>query len=170
SWSSLLALDAARALRGPVRQCALAALARRYRQVCRRGRGLPRLRAAELHRLRIAAKKLRYAAMFFAPLFPGRHAAAMLAALEALQDTLGGIHDCATATRLIEEARTNARGALLREAQALLASRNDAALADHRRQLKAGWKAFRAADRFWEREGTPRAARYKAKAGEPGWT
>jgi CHAD domain-containing protein len=153
-----------------VRQFALAALARRYRQACRRGRGLSRLDAAQLHRLRIAVKKLRYAAMFFSPLFPGRQTAAMLAALEALQDTLGGIHDCATAARMIEEARSHARGTQLREAQALLASWNDTALADHRRQLKAGWKALRDAERFWERENPPRAARGKAKTGEPRWT
>jgi triphosphatase len=170
SWSSLLALDAARALHQPVRQYALAALARRYRQVCRRGRRLARLQAAELHRLRVAVKKLRYAAMFFSPLFRGRQTAAMLAALEALQDTLGGIHDCVTATRLIEEARTHARGTLLREAQALLASWNDAALADHRRQLKTEWKALRAAGRFWERENPARAKRGQTKTGDPRWT
>ncbi len=57
-----------------------------------------------------------------------------------------------------------------REAQALLASWNDTALADHRRQLKAGWKALRDAERFWERQNPPRAARDKAKTGEPQWT
>jgi len=151
SWASLVPLDAARTLRQPVREYAAGALARRYRQVRRRGRGFARLGARELHRLRIAVKKLRYTTHFFAPLFPARRASALLGSLEALQDALGGINDCATAARLFREARAGARGVMLREAQDLLAGWKDTALAEHRRQLKAAWKAFRATERYWKR-------------------
>ncbi|MBT9613432.1 MAG: CHAD domain-containing protein, partial [Burkholderiales bacterium] len=46
------------------------ALERRHRQLLRRGRHFARLPAAARHRLRIAAKKQRYAAEFFAELYP----------------------------------------------------------------------------------------------------
>jgi triphosphatase len=150
SWTSLLPLEAARALRQPVRGYASEALARRYRQVSRRGQGLARLDAAELHRLRIAVKKLRYTATFFAPLFAAREAAAMRGALTALQDALGAINDCVNAQRLLGELRRHARGAQLPEARQLVARANDAARAAERRKLKPAWKALRAARRFWE--------------------
>jgi triphosphatase len=150
SWTSLVPLAQARKLRQPVREYAQGALARRYRQVRRRGRGRARLDAEALHRLRIAVKKLRYTGQFFAPLFAPRRAAPMLAALEALQDALGGMNDCATAARLLGEARAAARGVLVREAEALLARWNDTALAEHRRRLKAAWRKFRAAAPYWE--------------------
>ena len=58
--------------------------------------------AAQLHALRILAKKLRYSAEFFASLY-GRHkVAAYLAALSKMQDTLGQINDVAVAYRLLD--------------------------------------------------------------------
>jgi len=150
SWASLLPLEAARELRQPVRGYASAALARRHRQASRRGHGLAGLDAAELHRLRIAVKKLRYTATFFAPLYPARREAAMRRALAALQDALGQINDCSAAERLLGAAYRRARGALLAEARDLVVRANDAARAEQRRRLKAAWTAFRAARRFWE--------------------
>ncbi len=149
-WLALLPLEQARRLRRPVREYARQTLARRYRQVRKRGRGLTGLDAEALHRLRIAVKKLRYTAQFFAPLYSARRAAAMRRALEALQDALGAINDCATAARLVAEACAGVRAARLREAQALFERANERALAAHRRGLKAAWRAFRAADRYWE--------------------
>jgi len=149
AWSSLLPLERARSLRGPVNAYAATALERRMRRVRKRGRGLAHLGAAELHRLRIAVKKLRYTAMFFAPVFPERRARAMMRALEALQDALGGINDCDTADRLIREAGTSVRGALGKQANERLVNWVDAARADHRRALRAAWKALRACGLFW---------------------
>lgn len=150
SWVSLLPLEPARELRQPVRGYAAAALARRFRQVSRRGHGIASHDAAELHRLRIAVKKLRYTATFFAPLFPARREAAMHEALGALQDALGQINDCAAAERLLDAARRRARGARLLEARQLVAGANDALRAQQRRKLRAEWKALREALRFWE--------------------
>ncbi|MFC1673337.1 CHAD domain-containing protein [Pseudomonadota bacterium] len=47
----------------------------------------------EMHRLRIACKKLRYASEFFYPLFDGMDA--FVANMKGLQDTLGLMHDAA---------------------------------------------------------------------------
>jgi inorganic triphosphatase YgiF len=158
SWASLLPLERARALRGPVASYAVVALERRLRRVRKRGKGLARLNTAELHRLRIAAKKLRYTAMFFAPLFPERRSRGMMRALEALQDALGGTNDCDTADRLIGEAGASAHGELGQQAQELLKNWVEAARNDHRRALRSAWKAFRAAGRFWMSERGSRGA------------
>lgn len=149
-WGSLVTLEEARKLRQPVRRYAERALARRYRQVRRRGRGLARLDAAALHRLRIAVKKLRYAAQFFAPLYSARRAAPMRAALEALQEALGGINDCAQAEALVREARARRSSDLRAQAEALALRWIETARREHRRHLEAAWKAFRAAPRYWE--------------------
>jgi inorganic triphosphatase YgiF len=75
-------------------------LARRRRQLRRRGKTLQQLSAAERHRLRIRAKKLRYATEFFAELFTQRKQAkrckAALSALQDLQGALGALNDIAT--------------------------------------------------------------------------
>jgi CHAD domain-containing protein len=74
-------------------------LTRRFRKIRKRGRMLARLDAAHRHKLRIQAKKVRYASEFFADLFPGKKAAKrrknFLAALERVQDCLGDLNDIA---------------------------------------------------------------------------
>jgi len=57
--------------------------------------------AAALHRVRIAAKKYRYAAEFFQALLPARALKRQLRRLSALQDALGRLNDLATADRLL---------------------------------------------------------------------
>lgn len=85
---------------------ASASLDRLRRQVRKKGRDLRTLDDAELHELRIAAKKLRYATEFFAGLFPpaaerGRQEA-FAQALRGLQDRLGDLQDLAVAPALLE--------------------------------------------------------------------
>ena len=53
--------------------------------------------AAEIHRLRITGKKLRYSLEIFAPVFPATNGHACLEALERLQKTLGDFTDHAAA-------------------------------------------------------------------------
>ena len=54
------------------------------------------------HRVRIRAKRLRYAAEFFASLFQRKAANRYRRGLAALQDALGALNDTATAKRLLE--------------------------------------------------------------------
>ena len=57
--------------------------------------------AAQLHALRILAKKLRYSAEFFSGFRDGKPVRAFLAALGEVQDVLGRINDVAVAQRLL---------------------------------------------------------------------
>ncbi|WP_375464931.1 CHAD domain-containing protein [uncultured Methylobacterium sp.] len=92
---------AARLRDGPARDVAGAVLERLRRRIAKRGRHIDRLDPEARHRVRIAGKKLRYGAEFFAGLYPGKRARrrhkAFGAALSDLQDHLGGLNDLATA-------------------------------------------------------------------------
>ncbi|WP_341678437.1 inorganic triphosphatase [Niveibacterium sp. SC-1] len=58
---------------------------------------------AQLHRLRIRLKRLRYGLDFFAPLWPGKRLASFQKKLTALQDDLGQVNDAVTGNRLLAE-------------------------------------------------------------------
>ena len=85
---------------------AAASLDRLRRKVRKQGRHLRSLDDAELHELRISAKKLRYATEFFAGLFPQAAAQGrqepFTQALRGLQDRLGELQDLAVAPALLE--------------------------------------------------------------------
>ena len=74
-------------------------LTRRFRKIRKQGKKLARLDARSRHKLRIQAKKVRYASEFFSDLFPGKKAsrrrAKFLSALGRLQDCLGDLNDIA---------------------------------------------------------------------------
>ncbi|MFM8681084.1 MAG: CHAD domain-containing protein [Alphaproteobacteria bacterium] len=77
----------------PARDLARQVLKRLHRKLLRDGRGIGHMPVAELHALRLRAKKLRYAAEFFRDLFPGRGARRQVEALAAVQGLLGTIND-----------------------------------------------------------------------------
>ncbi|MFH1602749.1 MAG: CHAD domain-containing protein, partial [Pseudomonadota bacterium] len=84
-------------------------LQRRAAVLEKRGRHLDRLDAAGRHRLRIAAKKLRYAAEFFEALYPKKHVRPYVHSLAQVQQVLGGLNDASTSLRLLSEAFAGAR-------------------------------------------------------------
>jgi CHAD domain-containing protein len=92
----------------PVERFAAETLDRRRRKVRRRGRHLEELDPSARHRVRIEAKKLRYATEFFASLATGRknqrRQQAFSKALEDLQEHLGELNDLATSDKIAREA------------------------------------------------------------------
>jgi inorganic triphosphatase YgiF len=80
-------------------------LAKLRKRIKRKGAGVRDLSVEQRHRLRIRAKRLRYATEFFAATFPGETAAKRrqesLAALKDVQDALGGLNDIATRHALV---------------------------------------------------------------------
>ena len=94
---------AAAILASPARAFAAPVLSRRQRKLLQRGANLASAAPAARHAARLAAKRLRYAAEFFAPLFPQRKAQRYLAALEALQDLLGELNDASVAATLASD-------------------------------------------------------------------
>jgi inorganic triphosphatase YgiF len=87
----------------PATEFAAKVLARRHRKLAKGIERLVAMAPGERHRMRILAKRLRYATEFFAPLFPGRRARAYRKALADLQAVLGRLNDAAVATALAAE-------------------------------------------------------------------
>jgi triphosphatase len=81
----------------PIAISAAEQLSRRSKKIRKRGRLLTKFDPHRRHKLRIQAKKLRYAAQFFETLFSGKKASrlrkAFLSALEEVQDCLGDLND-----------------------------------------------------------------------------
>jgi inorganic triphosphatase YgiF len=96
-----LSADSAR-LFAPARELAGELLTRRHRKVRRLGAQLESLSPAEKHRLRIQVKRLRYAAEFFAGLYPHAKTRRAIRRLARLQDVLGHLNDQATADTLLD--------------------------------------------------------------------
>lgn len=100
-----------------------------------------------LHRLRIRAKKLRYAAEFFRPLFARRDSKRFIAALSQLQDCLGALNDADVGSQLVRDVvgqpgSDPTAAAII----AWFAGRQQSQL-DH---LGDAWKAFDDIRPFWK--------------------
>jgi CHAD domain-containing protein len=132
----------------PATSLAAAVLDKRHRQARKQGRGLRHLDQAALHRLRIRIKKLRYAAEFFAGLWPdgraSRRARRYLASLRELQQALGSWHDIAVAPALI--ARLGPDAGDTAALAAWLATAEQA----RREDVAASWRRFTRRDHFWD--------------------
>jgi CHAD domain-containing protein len=85
----------------PIGVLAQKLLERRQETVRRRGRRFARLTPEKRHKVRIALKKLRYAAEFFRELYDVGRAKPYLARLSHIQDQMGQANDLAVAERLI---------------------------------------------------------------------
>lgn len=80
---------------------AAAALDRRDGKLRALGEAIAEMPPAALHELRLQGKRLRYAAEFFAPLWPGKPARRYVKRLALLQERLGALNDVATASDLL---------------------------------------------------------------------
>ena len=99
-WAAIGEWRTGQGLDEPAARFAADALERLRRRLKKRGRKLATMDDTTRHEVRIDAKKLRYAAEFFADLFPGakaaRRARRFIAAMQALQEQLGDLNDMAT--------------------------------------------------------------------------
>ncbi len=85
----------------PVARFAAQQIDKREKSVQRLAGALEDADIEHRHRLRIAAKKLRYSVEFFRSLFEKKPARRYAATLAEIQDALGKLNDCATARRLL---------------------------------------------------------------------
>ena len=135
-------------------------LDRRADKVDKSGRKLGSLDGHRLHELRIAIKKLRYAATFLQPAFAARPfdsraAKAYIEATVRLQGALGTLNDRAVAGQMMADIAVAARpsedvGGVLRK----LAKQAASGEKRRRQKLQQAWKQFRKVGRFWHRKET----------------
>lgn len=145
---SLAALAAApRDAPEPASRFAARALNRRLRRVLRHGEDLSPLQVDALHRLRIEAKRLRYAGEMFAPLFARKKAKRFLSTLAAVQEGLGHLNDIAVAAGLLAEITApGEEGAFAAGvAEGWIAAKADGA----REAAFAAWETFLEREVFW---------------------
>lgn len=100
----------------------------------------------DVHRLRIAGKKLRYALEIFAPVFPLRERVRCQEALERLQKTLGDFTDHAAAADRFRRLSREGRPGLDHEALAELRRREAKLAAEARRTFVKWWNGDRRRD------------------------
>jgi triphosphatase len=136
-----------------VRRFAARTLDQRHRAVVAIGRKPSALDVEARHELRIAVKKLRYAAESFASLNTGKAgkaAGTYLAAMSRLQQSLGTLNDMATAETLVStSAGSPFEGAIDEAGLALLAGWRLGLSAAVLEDADRAWDRFRDADRFW---------------------
>ena len=137
-------------LQRPAAQFAQTVLAAALKRVRRRGRNFSDLAPTDLHRLRIAAKKLRYATEFFTPLFGHKAARDYRTALARLQEALGACNDAVKMTHLGEDASRKLTGATAHEARGIMLGWSAGMQHAGREHLRRRWKEFRAAEPFWK--------------------
>jgi CHAD domain-containing protein len=107
----------------------------------------------DLHRLRIALKKLRYTAEFFAPLYPKRSVGRYLKKLRGLQNHLGDLNDVANVRSVVggllrEKAKKDDDGAM-RYAAGAMVGWYGAQVPHTAKQAMKRYKKFKRAKAFW---------------------
>jgi CHAD domain-containing protein len=100
-WRAETEEDAAARRDAPVEVFAAGVLARRWRRIERAGERIGELPDEEFHALRIEAKRMRYAAELFAPLWSRRKAKRFLARLAEVQEAFGLANDAVVAHGLM---------------------------------------------------------------------
>jgi inorganic triphosphatase YgiF len=137
---------------------ARAQLDRRSKKLRKRGRSLSQLDANQRHRLRIQAKKLRYATEFFETLFTGqgdqKRRKAFGVAVRELQDSLGDLNDIAVhgdrTTAIAENSAARSTEPLQRAfAAGLVMGHEGAREAAVLARAERAYKRFRRARNFW---------------------
>jgi CHAD domain-containing protein len=120
-------------------------LARRHRKFVRIATHLLRATNEERHAARIAAKRLRYVAEFFAPLFARKRSRTYLERLATLQDALGRINDAVTGVVLAGELAGPGNEAAAGAVHGWVAAQAAAV----EPILAKAWRRFDAARPFW---------------------
>jgi CHAD domain-containing protein len=150
AWQSEMDEAQRAVLARPVSEFAQTVLATAQARALKRGRQFNKLTPPELHRLRIAIKKMRYATDFFAALYPSRRTDAFRNALAQLQQALGNFNDAVVTASLVTHAGRDLRGVGIHEARGILLGWSAGIQDSGTSQLQRVWKQFRNAKPFWE--------------------
>jgi inorganic triphosphatase YgiF len=142
-------------LDAPVVEFAERMLQSRYKRLMKLGERWSELPDAELHRLRIFGKKLRYVALAFSSLFKLKATKRFQDRLSDLQDCLGAVNDGAVGRQWIRQLtdRAGREGALeigdLQRIQGLVIGWQLQAVHGRIAQFEQVWNAFAETKRFW---------------------
>jgi triphosphatase len=119
---------------------AAALLEQEQQRLLRRGRKLKDADSNRRHRVRIAAKRTRYAAEFFASLYRAKRVRPYVQALAGVQDALGRLNDASVAARLLDDVGVD--DPALPEGAAMVHGFLAAGSAQGVRRVRKRWKQF----------------------------
>jgi len=145
---------ARKALSQPIGKFARAALKERERKMRKLGDRAADLSEADLHRLRIRAKNLRYVAEFFQKLFKKKLTQPYLASLREIQDVLGTLNDSVVGHDMMAElaARAADQKSLYRavsRVDALVTGWNLGRMEGDLGRVLVVWRRHKTHRRFW---------------------
>lgn len=132
---------------GRIGRASRRALAGFWKIARKRGRKVRKVYDQRTHRLRIALKKLRYAAEFFAPLYPKKKSARYIKALKDLLDALGAANDVHGIGDTLAQIGA---GPELRFASGAISGWHAAREKRLTKKALKDWRRFKKVERFWE--------------------
>jgi triphosphatase len=124
-------------------------LARRHKKLKKYGINIMDSSSKELHELRLAVKKQRYAIEFFAGLYPDQAPQPYSRSLTELQDILGKINDTTTVERLLGELPPE-NDSTVQEAAGIILGWGACRTLEKKRELDRAWEFFYKTDPFWQ--------------------
>ena len=122
-------------------------LDRRLKRLAQADDDITDLEPTALHAIRLRAKRLRYAAEIFAPLYPGKPTNRFIRRLTTLQDRLGAVNDAAVAAGLLNEVVGAGGGQAF--AVGLVLGFVGAHGAKARERADSAWRKFHRLAPFW---------------------
>ncbi|RXT50841.1 CYTH and CHAD domain-containing protein [Bradyrhizobium betae] len=146
-WRNGVAAEDLGQLAEPAVNFAQRILSEQYAKVLKRGRRFKSLPAEQLHRVRLATKRLRYLSEFLLPLFADRRCARKFSRrLAGLQEELGAFNDMAVTASLLDGLGTEPDSAI---AAAAIAGWQARASVGVQPALQSSWRDFTAARVPW---------------------
>ena len=139
----------------PAQELAADVLNHRLKAAKKQAKRLEKASDEQIHRLRIALKKLRYTGEFFAPLYDKDEVTEFSERLSNMQDSLGAVHDVVVAretlARLTASGHEQNDGGLSFAAGIVYGWHLDRSTHIFKKSVKR-WKKFAAAEPFWSGE------------------
>ena len=136
-------------------------LQRRHRRLRKFGGKRADLPEADLHRLRLMAKKQRYIADFFREIYPRKATGRYIAALAEIQEVLGSLNDALVSRHLVEELERYLADApsvgptQAARAAGVILGWQGGRIAEDLNRVSAVWKEFTKHKTFWPRPEEP---------------
>lgn len=128
---------------------ATAILTKQHKLLLRQTNNLVDASPKKRHLVRVAAKKMRYAAEFFTSLYPARKSHKFINTLSHLQDQLGVLNDAATTKKLLRKLINHQDNPALEKASHMLIKCNDRNVGHYLAHSDKTWQRFISKNPFW---------------------
>jgi CHAD domain-containing protein len=142
-------------LQCPARDFADQLLAKAHKRLVRHGDDEAKMSEADMHRLRLLAKKMRYVTQAFASFYSSRKAERYLSHLAAIQDQLGSLNDAVVGRLLLSGLMERASadcgtGAIENQhLQGVILGWQSCRISQDLHGFRTTWRAFRDQRKFW---------------------